>query len=299
LAFWRRRRKAIRLRPQRRQAQTCGEKLANRWHESLFLCVGLDAEYTRLPATLVAKFPAVEDGLFEFNRRIIVATARWVCAYKPNLAFYEQSGPAGLIALKRTCDFLHENYPDIPLILDAKRGDIASTNQGYAAAFFDYYRADAVTVQPYLGRESLLPFLKRAEKHIFVLCRTSNPGGAELQNLRIAPEGEPLYLKLAKLAQNEWNLKENVGLVAGATFPAELAAIREAAPDLPLLVPGVGAQGGDLAAVLQGGLDRYRSGLIINSSRGIIYASNQADFAEAAGQATEKLAQEIRNLARL
>jgi orotidine-5'-phosphate decarboxylase len=254
----------------------------------------LDSDYAQLPDAVTGKSSAVEDALFEFNRQIIAATARWVCAYKPNLAFYEQNGPAGLVALKRTCDFLHEFFPDVPIILDAKRGDIASTNQGYASALFDYYGADAVTVQPYLGREALLPFLARPEKHVFVLCRTSNPGGAEIQNLKV--DGEPLYLKIARLAQEEWNQQENVGLVTGATYPEELAQVRAVAPDLPLLVPGIGSQGGDLANALKNGLDQHRGGVIISASRSIIYASHQADFAEAAGQATEKLAHEIREI---
>lgn len=296
MAFSSRRRKAIRLKPQRRYPRTCGEKLADRWQESLFLCVGLDGEYEQLPASLISKYGAVEDALFEFNRQIIAATARWVCAYKPNLAFYEQSGPRGMMALKRTSDFLRENYPDIAIIMDAKRGDIASTNRGYAASFFDYYGADALTVQPYLGREALLPFLERTEKLIFVLCRTSNPGAKEIQNLQV--EGEPLYLRIARSAQDDWNRESNIGLVAGATYPEELAKIREAAPDLPLLIPGIGAQGGDLATVLKNGLDRHRSGVVISSSRSIIYASKEADFAEAAGQAAEKMAQEIRELVR-
>ncbi len=294
MAFSRRRRQAIRLRPSRRHPRTCLEKLADCWQKNLFLCVGLDSDYRQLPSNLLADYPAPEDALFEFNKRIIQATASYTCAYKPNLAFYEQSGPPGLVALKRTCDFLRENYPDISLILDAKRGDIASTNEGYAASFFEYYRADALTVQPYLGRESLLPFLARADKLIFVLCRTSNPGGAEIQNLKIGDEA--LYLRIAKLAQNDWNQSGNVGLVAGATYPAELAAIREAAPDLPLLVPGIGAQGGDLAAVLKQGLDRFRGGLVINASRSIISASSGPDFAEAAERAAQKTAHDIKDL---
>ncbi len=294
MAFSHRKRKAIRLAPQRRRPHSCGEKLAERWQEGLFLCVGLDSVYEQLPASLTQAFPAVEAALFEFNRQIITATARFVCAFKPNLAFYEQSGPPGLVALKRTCDFLRENYPMIALILDAKRGDIASTNQAYATALFDYYGADAVTVQPYLGREALKPFLSRPDKHSFVLCRTSNPGAAELQNLKV--EGEPLYLKVARLAQEEWNTEGNVGLVAGATYPAELAQVRAAAPDLPLLIPGIGAQGGDLAAVLANGRDRHGGAIIISASRSIIYASSQENFAEAAGLAAEKTCQEIKNL---
>ncbi|MEI6045780.1 MAG: orotidine-5'-phosphate decarboxylase [Chloroflexota bacterium] len=268
--------------------------MANRWQDGLFLCVGLDSDYEQLPTHLHSAFPNVQDSLFEFNRQIIVATARWVSAFKPNLAFYEQSGLPGLMALKRTCDFLKKNYPDIPIILDAKRGDIGNTNRGYATSFFDYYGADAVTVQPYLGREALVPFLSHSDKHIFVLCRTSNPGGAEIQKLLV--EGEPLYLKIARLVQDDWNRLDNVGLVAGATYPEEIAAIRAVAPDLPLLIPGVGSQGGDLVSALKNGLDRHGGGVIINSSRSIIYASEGEDFAEAAGKEAEKVATEIRRI---
>ncbi len=256
--------------------------------------MGLDPEYDLLPPSLLSAFPAVQDALFEFNRQIIQATAHWACAFKPNLAFYEQNGPPGLVALKKTCDFLRENYPEIPIILDAKRGDIASTNRGYAATFFDYYRADGLTVQPYLGKEALIPFLSRPDKEIFVLCRTSNPGAAEFQDLKI--EGEPLFLKIARAAQEDWNRENNVGLVAAATYPNELAAVRKAAPDLPLLIPGIGAQGGSLAEVIKNGLDQHQSGIIINASRSIIYASREGDFGQAAGKVAETLALEIKSL---
>lgn len=294
MAFAQRRRKALRLRPQRRYPRSSMEKLVDRWQEGLFLCVGLDPDYEQLPSALLDPSPTVEDTIFEFNRRIIETTARYVCAYKPNLAFYEQNGPAGLVALKRTCDFLKENYPGILVILDAKRGDIASTNRGYAAALFDYYRGDAVTLHPYLGREALVPFLVRPDKLNFILCRTSNLGGAEIQSLRV--DGEPLYMRIARMAQEEWNHDENVGLVAGATYPHEIAEIRAVAPDLPLLVPGIGSQGGDLEAALKNGRDQYGGGLIISSSRSIIYASSGEDFAEAAGQAAEKLATQIKDI---
>lgn len=285
------------------------QKLERRWRSGLFLCVGLDSDYHALPSSLKAN-RSLEEATFEFNRQIIDATAPFVCAFKPNLAFYEQSGPPGLIALKRTCDYLREQYPHLPLILDAKRGDIASTNKGYAASFFDYYQADAVTVQPYLGREALEPFLEHADKGIIVLCRTSNPGSAELQNLLISSLGngpagtpshlplqsdvtEPLYLKIARLAASSWNSHRNIGLVAGATYPAELRLIRQTAPDVPLLVPGIGTQGGDLANVLRNGLDNQKQGLIISSSRSIIFASSNVDFAQVAGLEAEKIANQI------
>ena len=285
-------------------------KLEQRWRDGLLLCVGLDSDYAALPANLKASYPKLEEAVFEFNRQIIDATAEFVCAFKPNLAFYEQYGLPGLAALQRTCTYVRERYNTIPLILDAKRGDIASTNKGYAISLFDYYRADAVTVQPYLGREALEPFLERADKGVLVLCRTSNPGSAELQNLLISnlgngPAGapshlplqadvtEPLYLKVARMAASSWNSNRNIGLVAGATYPAELRLIRQAAPDVPLLVPGIGAQGGDLAGVLRYGLNSERQGLIISASRSIIFASDGPDFATAARLEAQKLAQQI------
>lgn len=287
------------------------EKLERRWRNGLFLCVGLDSDYNALPAAIKAAHSGPEAAIFEFNRQLVDATAELVCAFKPNLAFYEQSGPPGLIALKRTCDYIRERFGErIPIILDAKRGDIASTNKGYVASFFDYYFADAVTVQPYLGREALEPFLERKDKGVIVLCRTSNPGSAEIQNLLISPLGngpagtpghlplqsdvtESLYLKIARLAASSWNDNNNVGLVAGATYPTELKLIREVAPDLPLLVPGIGAQGGDLASVLRFGLNSERRGLIINASRSIIFASSGPDFADAAHREAGKFAAQI------
>jgi orotidine-5'-phosphate decarboxylase len=271
-------------------ARSFSQLLKQRWHDGLFLCVGLDPEYALLPAFL--QTGEIEEAIFEFNRQIIDVTAEYVCAFKPNLAFFEQSGPPGLMALKRTCDYLRQRFPEVPIILDAKRGDIASTNKGYVASLFDYYMGDAVTVQPYLGGEALSPFLERAEKGVFVLCRTSNPGSAELQELSVG--GLPLYLKVAELAAENWNKNGNVGLVAGATYPEELKKIRQYAPDLPLLVPGIGAQGGDLEAVLAYGRDSAGTGLIISSSRSIIYAGKDENFAEAAHEAAQKLATEIK-----
>ena len=266
------------------------EKVARRWDRSLFLCVGLDSSVNRLPASLQHLPP--EEGLFEFNRQIIEATAEYAATFKPNVAFYEQSGPAGLIALKRTCDWLHQHYPELTILMDAKRGDLASTNEGYAAAFFDYYQADAITVQPYLGGGALAPFLDRADRGVFVLCRTSNPDSAEFQSLPLASDGGPLYLHVARTAAGpDWNRNSNVGLVAGATHPVELAQIRAAAPNLPLLIPGVGTQGGELGAVLANGLDAKGAGILVNASRSIIYASSGPDWVEAARQEAARLAE--------
>ncbi len=278
-------------------AETFSQKVRRRWDRSLFLCVGLDISVDKLPASL-ATLP-VEDSLFEFNRQIIEATAEYSAVFKPNVAFYEQSGPPGLVALKRTCDWLRSRFPEIPILLDAKRGDLASTNEGYAAAFFDYYGGDALTAQPYLGSGALAPFLDRPEKGVFVLCRTSNPDSAQLQGLTVAASGdfqaEPLFHRVARLASSPvWNYNMNVGLVAGATFPAELGQIRQIAPTLPLLIPGIGAQGGELGQVLENGLDQQGAGVLINASRSIIYASKGQDFAEAAHREAAALAQSMR-----
>ncbi|MDB5082333.1 MAG: Orotidine 5-phosphate decarboxylase [Chloroflexi bacterium] len=278
-------------------SESFSQKVRRRWDRGLFLCVGLDISADKLPASL-AGLP-VEDSLFEFNRQIIEATAEFAAVYKPNVAFYEQSGPPGMIALKRTCDWLKSRFPELPILLDAKRGDLASTNEGYAAAFFDYYGGDAITAQPYLGAGALAPFLDRPEKGVFVLCRTSNPDSAQIQGITAAASGnfqeEPLYQRVARLAAGpEWNYNGNIGLVAGATFPSELGLIRQIAPALPLLIPGIGAQGGELGQVLENGLDNQGAGVLINASRSIIYASKGANFAEAAGREAASLAQSMR-----
>lgn len=280
-----------------RLAESFSQKVQRRWDRSLFLCVGLDGTADKLPPSL-AGLP-LKDGLFEFNCQIVEATAEFAAVYKPNIAFYEQSGPPGLAALKRTCEWLKHHHPEIPILLDAKRGDLASTNESYAAAFFNYYEVDAVTVQPYMGAGALAPFLDRPEKSVFVLCRTSNPDSAQIQGLTVAATGvypaEPLYHRVARLAAGpEWNYNRNVGLVAGATFPAELREIRGLAPELPLLIPGIGAQGGDLNSALENGLDERGAGVLINASRSIIYASKGDDFALAARREAAALAQAMR-----
>jgi orotidine-5'-phosphate decarboxylase len=216
---------------------------------------------------------------------LIEATADLVCAYKPQIAHYAALGVEA--ELCATIQYINTNYPAIPVILDAKRGDIGSTAEKYALEAFARYQADAVTVNPYLGGDSLVPFLAYAEKGVVILCRTSNPGGGDLQGLEI--DGEALYLKLARLAATSWNKNRNILLVVGATWPDELARVREVVGDIPLLVPGIGAQGGDLEAVLKAGLDPQRRGLIINSSRGIIYAGSGDNFAGAARQAAQEL----------
>ena len=249
-----------------------------------FLCVGLDPHPSLLP----------EKDVAAFNRAIIEATADLACCYKPNLAFYEAMGPPGLDVLLRTVEAIPRH---LPVIADGKRGDIASTADAYARALFDVYGFDAATVNPYLGTDSLAPFLQRPDKGVFVLCRTSNPGGADLQGLAVtsgpSAAGRPLYEAVAELARDRWNERSNVGLVVGATFPQELGRIRQLCPRLPFLLPGVGAQGAEVAAAVRTALDEEGGGFIITSSRQILYASSGRDYAQAARRAAEALRDEI------
>lgn len=252
------------------------------------LCVGLDADIEKLPPSLKDD----ENLLFTFNKAIIDATHDLVCAYKPNSAFYEASGPEGIRQLKQTADYIHENYPDIPIILDAKRGDIGNTNNGYTSFIFDYLGMDAVTLHPYLGKEALEPFLAREDKGLIILCRTSNPGAAEFQNLSV--ENKPVYQHVARSVSEKWNDKENCLLVVGATYPEEMKEIREiVGPDMVFLVPGIGAQGGDINEAVKAGLGANKRGLIINSARDIIYASKEENFAEAARSRAQEVRDEI------
>lgn len=254
------------------------------------LCVGLDPNIDKLP-------PHLRDDktpFFSFNKAIIDATAAVVCAFKPNSAFYEARGAAGIEELKQTCDYIRQNHPDIPIILDFKRGDIGNTNNHYTKFAFDYLNVDAVTVQPYQGREAVQPFLDCRDKGIIVLCRTSNPGAGELQDLEV--NGRKLYLQVAENVAKDWNSSGNCLLVVGATFPQEMAEIRALVGDeMVFLVPGLGAQGGDTEATIKGGINSKGSGLIISSSRAIIYASGGKDFADATRQAAAKTRDEINN----
>ncbi len=207
-------------------------------------------------------------------------------------AFYEARGAEGVVALKRTCDYLKATYPEIPIIIDAKRGDIGNTNAGYVEYVFDYLGADAVTVHPYFGSESLGRFLEREDKGIIVLCRSSNPGSGEFQDLLV--DGEKLHIRVAKQVVHTWNARGNCLLMVGATYPEDLREVREiAGPDMPFLIPGVGAQGGDVAGTMRAGLGANGRGLIISSSRTIIFASGGEDFAEAARTEARKLRDEI------
>jgi len=259
------------------------EKLASaaRKNRSL-LCVGLDPDPEQMPDGV---------GVFEFNRAIIDATSDLVCAYKPNLAFYEALGNEGLDALKRSVQYVPA---DIPTIADAKRSDIGNTARAYARAIFSHFGFDATTVNPYLGFDSVEPFLRYEEKGVLILCRTSNAGAVDFQSLLCETEDgkHPLFELVARKA-SEWNTHGNVGLVVGATYPEELKLIRQNHPDMPLLIPGIGAQGGDLALTVRYGVDAHGERAIINSSRQVIYASRGKDFAVAARRAALTLRDQI------
>ncbi|MBI2849408.1 MAG: orotidine-5'-phosphate decarboxylase [Chloroflexi bacterium] len=245
------------------------EKLASaaRKNQSL-LCVGLDPDPKLMPEKI---------GIFEFNKAIIDATCDLVCAYKPNFAFYEALGNEGLEALKRTVDYIPEA---VPVIADAKRGDIGNTAKAYAEAIFGHFRFDAATVSPYLGFDSLEPFIQYPEKGVFILCRTSNPGAVDFQSLmcEMGKEKHPLFEIVARKA-DEWNTRGNIGLVVGATYLEELKLLRQTYPEMPFLIPGIGAQGGDLTTTVRYGVDVKGERTIINSSRQILYASKEKTFA--------------------
>jgi orotidine-5'-phosphate decarboxylase len=239
------------------------------------LCVGLDSAVGRLPV----RFAGEPEPQLAFNRWVIEQTLPYVAAFKPNLAFYEARGAAGWAELAETMSALRSMAPDVFTIADAKRADIGSTNAGYVAGILDELGFDAITLHPYLGREALSPFLERADKACIVLCRTSNPGAGELQDLTVA--GAPLWETVASKVRDEWNGHDNCLLVVGATYPAELARARELCPGLTFLVPGVGAQGGDVETVVVNGLDANGRGLLINASRSVIFADDPGAEAKA------------------
>lgn len=258
------------------------QQLQIRWaRANSLVCVGLDPEPAKFPARLKNR----DDAIFAFCRDIVDATAEHVCAFKPQFAHF--AAHAAEDALQRLIAHIHTMHPGIPVILDAKRGDIGSTADHYASEAFDRYRADAVTVNPYLGRDSVQPFLDRADKGVILLCRTSNPGAADFQALNCGDL--PMYLHVARTIARDWNTHGNCALVVGATWPQELGRVRALVGDMPLLVPGVGAQGGDVQAVLQHGRDSAGAGLIISASRAILYASGGDDFATAAAAETGRL----------
>ena len=259
------------------------EKLLNasRKNKSL-LCIGLDPDPELMPSQI---------KVFEFNKAIIEATSDLVCAYKLNLAFYEALGDEGLNALKGTIKYMPSN---IPIIGDAKRGDIGNTAKAYAKTILANLGFDATTVNPYLGFDSIEPFIQYTDKGVFILCRTSNAGAADFQSLRCETElgYRPLF-ELVALKASQWNTHGNIGLVIGATYPEELRLIRQAHPDMPLLIPGIGAQGGDIALAVRYGVDAQGERAILNSSRQIIYASRERDFAPAARRVASELREQI------
>jgi orotidine-5'-phosphate decarboxylase len=237
------------------------------------LCVGLDGSLERLPEA----FQQESYPLFAFNRWIIEQTHRFAAAYKPNIAFYEARGETGLRELRMTVDYLRENHPDILTICDAKRGDIGNTSEAYAKAIFDDLGFDSVTLQPYLGRDALMPFLEREEKACIILCRTSNEGAGEFQDLLIGKKR--LWQVVAETVAKEWNTAGNCMLVVGATYPNEMRVVREIVGEMTLLVPGIGVQGGNVEQTVTAGLNSSGIGLIINASRGIIFSDDPAKAA--------------------
>jgi orotidine-5'-phosphate decarboxylase len=262
------------------------EQLKAAWsrNDSL-VCVGLDPELERFPAQLAGQ----PSPIFQFNRAIIDATADLVCAYKPQFAHYAAYEAED--QLERTIEYIHQHHPGIPVILDAKRGDVGNTAQRYAIEAFERYGADAVTVNPYLGTDSLEPFLSYTDRGVIVLCRTSNPGAGDLQDLETG--GRKLYEVVAEMAATRWNTRGNCALVVGATYPRELAQVRTLVGDMPFLVPGVGAQGGDVQAVVTNGQTLNGDGLMVSSSRAILYAASDETWVEAARSAARKLRDQI------
>lgn len=257
---------------------TFTEKLSAAWAaNNSLLCIGLDPDVAKFPAQLRGQ----PDAIAQFCKAIIDASADTACAFKPQIAYFAAQRAED--QLENICAYLRENHPQIPIVLDAKRGDIGATAEQYAREAFERYGADAVTVNPYMGYDSIAPYLEWADRGVIVLCRTSNPGGSDLQFLNLA--GRPLYQHVAHLVAEKWNRNGQCALVVGATFPGELAQVRNIVGDMPLLVPGIGAQGGDIEATVNAGKTAAGTGMMINSSRAILYAtpaSADEDFAQAA-----------------
>ncbi|HEU0230127.1 MAG TPA: orotidine-5'-phosphate decarboxylase [Burkholderiaceae bacterium] len=254
------------------------EQLNQSWTNSnSLLMVGLDPDPARFPTELRGR----DDAVFEFCKAIVDATADYVCGIKPQIAYF--SAHRAEDQLEALCRYVHDRHPRLPIVLDAKRGDIGSTAEQYAREAFERYQADAVTVNPFMGFDSLEPYLARPDKGVIVLCRTSNPGGSDLQFIESA-DGTPLYLRVAELVAGRWNTNGQCALVVGATFPEEVAKVRQRIGDMPLLIPGIGAQGGDVTATVAAGRDSQGAGMMINSSRAILYASQNDDWREAASR---------------
>ena len=262
------------------------QKVSNAWaSNNSLVCVGLDPDPQRFPD----QFKGNNQAIFDFNCAIIDATADLVCSFKPQIAHYAALGAED--QLVKTIEYIHQKHPNVPVILDSKRGDIGSTAEKYADEAFARFEADAVTINPYLGIDSIEPFSRHKNKGVIVLCRTSNPSSASVQNLMVGEQ--TLYEKIAAMAVEQWNENHNISLVVGATNPTDLGRIRAIVGDMMLLVPGIGAQGGDTKAAITNGQDDQGTGLIVNSSRGVLYASQGVDFAEAARQVTLQMRDEI------
>ena len=267
------------------------EKLRAIWKDNNSLvCVGLDPDLSRFPKNLERS----PDSIFDFNKAIIDVTHDLVCAYKPQIAYF--SAISAEEQLEKTIDYIKSNHPNIPIILDAKRGDIGSTAEMYATEAFSRYNVDAVTINPYMGFDSAEPFLKHKDRGIILLCRTSNSGANDIQDLVVS--GVPLYEQVATLISEKWNTNKNCLLVVGATWPSQMKKIRNIVGDMPFLVPGVGAQGGDVERMVKAGQTADGTGLIISSSRAILYASSGSDFAEAARKETLNLKNTINQFRR-
>lgn len=254
------------------------EMLQVAWQKNdSLLCVGLDPDPMKFPAHLQER----PEAIFEFCRAIVDATADLVCAFKPQIAYFAANRAED--QLQALIAHIHDHHPGIPVIVDAKRGDIGSTAEQYAIEVFERYRGDAITANPYMGRDSVEPYLAYRDKGVFLLCRTSNPGGSDLQFLDVG--GQKLYEHVAGIVARDWNMNGQCGLVVGATYPGEIARVRRIVGEMPLLVPGIGAQGGDVEATLKAGRTACGTGLIVNNSRAILYAGKGEDFAQAARQA--------------
>lgn len=267
------------------------QKLEKHWKQGKFVCIGSDSDYSKIPVFLKLG-KSIEQSILIFNKKIIDETHDLICAYKPNSAFYEAYGAEGLTALKKTIQYVHKKYPKILVILDAKRADIGSTNLGYVKFAFDELCADAITLHPYLGQEAVEPFLARKDKFVFILVKTSNIGANEFQNLKI--NRKALYEIVAENVAKKWNKNGNCGVVVGATYPSELKIVRKIVGDMPILIPGIGAQGGDVKATIKAGKDSRGFGMIINSGRAVIFASKEKDFAKIARQKTIDLSNDIK-----
>lgn len=281
--------------------------LQGQWDREKFVCVGLDPVLGKIPAGHLGlpDGAAPHEIILAFNQKIIDATKDLAAAYKPQSAYYEALGAEGMSVLRATIDYINLVAPAVPVILDAKRADIDNTNQAYINAYFGNYDFDAITLHPYMGKESLQPFLDLKDKGSIILCRTSNPGASEFQDRLVSPTDEeavswgikvqpmPLYQLVAYRVAREWNKQGNCCVVVGATYPQEISEIRAIIGDMPVLIPGVGPQGGDIEATVKAGQNSRGQGMIINSSRGIIYASSGPDFAEAARAKTIELHEAI------